>query len=127
MYRKKYGRLAPSHIVEFLVMDRDFPRAIHYCVARADSSLRAITGSSPGVFRYTSERLMGLLRADLDFTPVSQILNSGLHGYLDALQIKINEIDNAILTDFVDWRPKNKQSRTQTQGSQIQTQSSGAN
>jgi uncharacterized alpha-E superfamily protein len=136
MYRKKYGRLEPKHIVEFLVMDRDFPRAIHYCVTRADSSLRAITGSSPGVFRYASERLMGLLRADLDFTPVSQILSTGLHGYLDALQIKINEIDNAILADFVDWRPKTKQSQTQGQSqtqpqtksqtqSQTQTQSGG--
>ncbi len=43
MYRKKYGRLEPRDIVEFLVMDRDFPRSIHYCILRADSSLRAIT------------------------------------------------------------------------------------
>ncbi len=125
MYRKKYGRLEPKHIVEFLVMDRDFPRAIHYCVTRADSSLRAITGNPPGTFRYNSERLMGRLRADLDFTPVTQILDSGLHGYLDALQIKINEIDNAILTDFVDWRPQTKQSQSRQFQSQTQTQSGG--
>jgi len=73
----------------------------------------------PGTFHYTSERLMGLLRSELDFTPVDDILNSGLHGYLDALQGKINEIDNAVLADFVDWRPQGKtptrsQSQTQT-------------
>jgi uncharacterized alpha-E superfamily protein len=117
MYRKKYGRLEPRDIVEFLVMDRDFPRAIHYCITRADASLRAITGTVPGTFHYTSERLMGLLRSDLDFTPVDHILNSGLHGYLDGLQIKINEVDNAVLADFVEWRPQGK---TQTQ-SQTQT------
>jgi len=32
---------------------------------------RAITGTEPGTFHYLSERLMGLLRADLDFTPGS--------------------------------------------------------
>jgi uncharacterized alpha-E superfamily protein len=120
MYRKKYGRLEPRDIVEFLVMDRDFPRSIHYCISRADASLRAITGTVPGTFHYTSERLMGLLRSDLEFTTVDQILNSGLHGYLDALQIKINEIDNAVLDDFVDWRRPEKSSGTQTQ-SQSQT------
>jgi uncharacterized alpha-E superfamily protein len=121
MYRKKYGRIAPRAIVEFLVMDRDFPRAIHYCIAFADSSLRAITGTFPGTFHYPSERLMGLLRSDLDFTPVDQIIRTGLHAYLDGLQIKINEIDNAILDDFVDWRPKT-QSQEQSQ-SQSQPQS----
>lgn len=113
MYRKKYGRLEPRDIVNFLVMDRDFPRAIHYCISRADASLRAITGTATGTFYYSSERLMGLLRSELDFTPVDQILRGGLHGYLDALQIKINEIDDAVTSDFVYWRPQPQQ-QTQT-------------
>ena len=59
---------------------------------------------------------MGLLRADLDFTPVDHILSSGLHGYLDGLQIKINDIDNALLSDFVEWRPQTQsQSQSQSQ------------
>ncbi len=124
MYRKKYGRLEPRDIVEFLVMDRDFPRSIHYCVTRADSSLRAITGTVPGTFHYGSERLMGLLRSDLDFTPVDHILNAGLHGYLDGLQGKINEIDNAVLDDFIDWRPQAKPPGMQ---SQAQSQISNTN
>src|SRR5580700_7226814 len=37
MYRKKYGRIEPRDIVEFLVMDRNFPRSIHYCITRADA------------------------------------------------------------------------------------------
>jgi uncharacterized alpha-E superfamily protein len=120
MYRKIYGRLEPRDIVEFLVMNRDFPRAIHYCVTRADESLRAITGTAPGTFRLDSELLMGRLRSDLDFTPVDQILNAGLHSYLDSLQIRINEIDNALLADFVARTPQGKpetQTQTQTQAS----------
>ena len=113
MYRKKYGRISPRSIVEFLVRDHEFPRAIHYCVACADTSVRAITGSEPGTFRYGSERLLGLLKADLAYTPVDQILDSGLHGYLDGLQVRMNEIGNALLTDFV-YRPEvQKQSQQQ--------------
>ena len=120
MYRKIYGRLTPRDIVDFLVMDRDFPRSIHYCIGRADASLRAITGTVPGTFHYTSERLMGRLRSDLDFTPVDQIISEGLHGYLDGLQEKINEIDNALHGDFVDRRPQGEQG-----SSQFQSQSQG--
>jgi len=32
MYRKRHGRLASERIVEFLLLDREFPRAIHSCV-----------------------------------------------------------------------------------------------
>ncbi|HEY4088298.1 MAG TPA: alpha-E domain-containing protein, partial [Bryobacteraceae bacterium] len=119
MYRSKYGRLDPRNIVDFLLMDRNFPRAIHYCVTRAEASLRAITGSVPGVFRYASEVRVGRLRSDLDFTPVRQIFGSGLHGYLDGLQIRINEIDNALYGDFIDRRsesaPAESQFQTQSQ------------
>ena len=35
MYRKRHGRLSPSRVVEFLLLDRDFPRAIHFCLMAA--------------------------------------------------------------------------------------------
>ena len=31
-YRKQRGRISPLEIVEFLVTDREFPRAIRHCV-----------------------------------------------------------------------------------------------
>ena len=32
MYRKRYGRIAPDRIVEFLLLDREFPRSVRYCI-----------------------------------------------------------------------------------------------
>jgi len=43
---------------------------------------------------------MGVLRAELDFTPVERILAGGLHEYLDSLQEKMNKVDSCILNDF---------------------------
>jgi uncharacterized alpha-E superfamily protein len=105
MYRKKHGRISPREIVEFLVMDTEFPRAVHHCINAADESLRAITGTPAGSFRYQSERLMGLLSAELDFTSVDRILEAGLHQYLDGLQAKMNAIDDSVLADFFAWHP----------------------
>src|SRR5688572_15028503 len=104
MYRKKHGRISPRDIVEFLVMDREFPRAIHHCINIADESLHAITGVPAGSFHYLSEQLMDLLGDELDAS-VDQIIQCGLHEYLDGLQFKLNAIDESLLTDFFAWRP----------------------
>ena len=105
MYRQKYGRISPKCVVDFLVIDAEFPRSIHYCVNRAADSLRAITGTSMGSYRYRSEQLMGQLRAELDFTSVDTILQHGLHEYLDALQVKMNAIDASLREEFVARNP----------------------
>jgi uncharacterized alpha-E superfamily protein len=114
MYRKKYGRITPSDVVDFLVMDHEFPRAVRFCIKNASESLQSITGTPIGAFRYRSEQLMGQLRAELDFTSVDTVLRSGLHEYLDRLQLKMNGIDEGLRDDFaVRTAPAMSQSQTQ--------------
>ncbi len=104
MYRKKHGRISPRDIVEFLVIDREFPRAIHHCIRVADESLHAVTGTPMGTFSCRSEQLMGPLRAELEFISVDRVLQEGLHEYLDGLQVKMNVIGDSISDDFFAWR-----------------------
>jgi uncharacterized alpha-E superfamily protein len=115
MYRKKYGRVEPRDIVDFLVMDRDFPRSIHYSIRTADESLHAITGTPMGAFAWPSERLTGMLRAELDFTSVDQIIRGGLHAYLDQLQMKMNAIDAGLSEDFFAASPEDLAAASQSQ------------
>jgi uncharacterized alpha-E superfamily protein len=100
MYRKCHGRIVPVRIVEFLILDGDFPRAVRHCVGAADQSLHAITGTAASHFNCTSEQCMGLLRSELDFAQVEAILAGGLHEFLDGLQAKMNRIGECILEDF---------------------------
>jgi uncharacterized alpha-E superfamily protein len=100
MYRQRHGRIAPERIVEFLMLDGEFPRAIRYCVSRADRSLHAITGTAVGTFACPSEQRMGMVRSELDFARVEPILTTGLHEFCDALQVKMNRIDECVLSDF---------------------------
>ncbi|MEO5924355.1 MAG: alpha-E domain-containing protein [Bryobacteraceae bacterium] len=101
MYRKKYGRITPRNVVEFLVMDREFPRAIQYCISEANESLHKITGTSLDAYRFRSEQLLGQLESELNYAGVDEILASGLHEYLDTLQDKMNDVDNALRVDFL--------------------------
>jgi len=105
MYRKRFGRIAPERIVEFLLLDGEFPRAVRYCIGVADASVHAITGMRPGAFSCASEQRLGSLRSELDYAQVESILASGLHEFFDSLQAKMNTIDEAILGDFFAQKP----------------------
>jgi uncharacterized alpha-E superfamily protein len=129
MYRKKFGRITPSSVVDFLVMDADFPRAVRFCIHCASDSLHAITGTPIGGYRCSSEQRMGQLRAELDFTSVTNVIQNGLHEYLDGLQKTMNEIDMCLRSDFSvsgfdsDGTVAATQGQTQSQ-SQTQSQTS---
>ncbi len=100
MYRKRHGRISPERIVEFLLFDAEFPRAVRYCIGLADDSLHAITGTRHGAFSCAAEQRAGMLRSELDYAQVESILKSGLHEFFDSLQMKMNRIDEDILGDF---------------------------
>ena len=100
MYRKKYGRIVPRNIVEFLILDREFPRTIRHCLREADESLHTITGTPMGSCECPSECSLAPLRAELDYISVNKIVKDGLHEYLDALQARMNVLDDNLARDF---------------------------
>lgn len=105
MYRKRHGHIVPEDIVEFLVLDHEFPRSIHYCLTEANDSLHAISGTPIGTFRNSAEQQLGQLRAELAYTDRQQIMARGLHEFLDALQTKLNAVDQGIFDTFFALRP----------------------
>lgn len=105
MYRKRHGRIAPERIVQFLLLDGDFPRAVRYCVGVADASLHVITGTRTGAFSCVTEQKLGLLRSELDYAQADAIIARGLHEFFDNLQSKMNTIDECIFGDFFAHRP----------------------
>ncbi len=100
MYRKRHGRIAPNRIVEFLLLDYDFPRAIHHGLKEARASVHAITGTPAGMFRVPAEQLLGQLCSELAYGQVDDIIASGLHEYLDALQTRLNQVGLHIQVTF---------------------------
>jgi uncharacterized alpha-E superfamily protein len=105
MYRKRHGRIAPDPIVDFLLLDREFPRAVHYCLINAEESLHAISGTPVGTFRNSAEQRLGQLRSELGYARVDDILAGGLHEFLDGLQAKLNQVGDAIFETFFALRP----------------------
>jgi uncharacterized alpha-E superfamily protein len=113
MYRKRFGRISPRGVVEFLMLDREFPRAVHFCLLQARDSLHAISGTPLGTFRHAPEKLVGQLCSDLSYTSVEEIVANGLHEYLDDLQSKLNQIGAGIVETFFAMKSPEPARRTQ--------------
>jgi uncharacterized alpha-E superfamily protein len=111
MYRKRHGRISPKGVVEFLILDREFPRAIQFCLVAARDSLHAISGTPLGTFRYPPEKLLGQLCSDLSFASLEEIIAQGLHEYLDDLQTKVNAVGAGIFETFFAFKTPQSQKK----------------
>jgi len=100
MYRKRYGGIDPTLVAEFLLLDREFPRAVRYCLTEAEESLHAISGSARGTFANLAEQRIGRVRADLDYVSIDEVISSGLHEFCDGFQAKFNDVGEAIYQTF---------------------------
>lgn len=84
--KRHQDRLEPENIVQYLVLDLDFPRAMRFCVARCLDSLRAITGSQEERYGSEAERLLGRLDSDLRYADVGEIMHRGLPAFVADVQ-----------------------------------------
>lgn len=102
MYRQKHHIIAPREVAQFLLLDEDFPRSIRHCVRSMHTSLHEITNNPVGSYKTEAERLLGLLASQLDYARIDEIMDFGLHEYLDDLQERLNAIGNEISKRFFD-------------------------
>lgn len=119
MYRKVHGRITPDRVADFLILDRDFPRSMRFCLRQCQDSMGEITGSRPGSFTCRSEQVLGRLRSAMDYTGIDEVIRQGMHEYIDRFQLDLNEIGEAIHKDFFVLGPEADDSH------QSQSQSSG--
>ena len=100
MYRQHHHVTTPANVAKFLLLDRNFPRSIQHCIVEAQKCVHALTGSPIGTYRNDAERFIGQLRANLDYAEIEQIMNSGLHEYVDVIQMGCNNLGTAIQKVF---------------------------
>jgi uncharacterized alpha-E superfamily protein len=107
MYRRQYGVVSRRHVAEFLIFDRFFPRAIHFCLLKAEESLLMVTGGAKGAYTNAAEQRLGRLRSKLDYGAIDEVLAGpdGLHGFVDGFQARLNRASDAIHDTFFALRP----------------------
>ena len=101
-YKSLHGaEVNPRLVAEFLLLNEDFPRSVLFCVDELNNALRKISGVPDGKFCNDAEKLAGRLAAELRFSTVEEIFETGLHDYLDGLQAKLNDIGGALFNAYI--------------------------
>jgi len=100
MYRKRHRRITPNDVADFLILDREFPRAIHFCLIEAEKSLGAVTGGFGERVYSNAEQRLGRLRSELNYTRIEEIISGGLHEFIDHIQTQLNNVGEAIYESF---------------------------
>lgn len=113
MYRMQYQRINPTSVAEFLILNRLFPRSMRFCLATAETCIHAISGTPTDSYYNSAERQIGRLTSELDYADIHEILNQGLHEYLDAFQGKLNAVGDAIFETFFATRTYPESQRVQ--------------
>lgn len=97
-YRKSYkATMNPAHVVEFLLFRENFPHSALFCLRSAEAHLSWL-GPVGEVTR--PQRLLGRIRAELEFRELDELLEEGLHVFLDRIQEEVWGVAEAAADQF---------------------------
>jgi uncharacterized alpha-E superfamily protein len=101
--RTAVGQLQTARVTEFLLLSRDFPRAVLFCLNRCRRALELV-GSGPdapaAVRQEGPARALGRLVAELQYLDVEEVLGDGMRPYLDSLLRRINGVHNEVTRTY---------------------------
>jgi uncharacterized alpha-E superfamily protein len=103
-YCKVYtADLTPERILEFLLLDEDFPHSLRFSIDSLQQALGAIQRESGKSRAEPVRRLAGRLQGSLSYSGVEEILDGDVVAYLRTIQVQCREIHNTIYELYVDY------------------------
>src|SRR6202789_468263 len=103
-YCKVYtADLTPDRILEFLLLDEEFPHSLRFSIDTLQHALEAIEGESGRTRAEPVRRLAGRLQASLSYSSVDEILNGDVVAYLRGIQFQCRSIHEMIYELYVDY------------------------
>ena len=103
-YCKVYtADLTPDRILEFLLLNEEFPHSLRFSIDSLQCALEAIQEDSGKNRAEPLRRLAGRLQASLNYSSVDEVLNLDVVSYLREIQVHCRAIHNTIYELYVDY------------------------
>ena len=97
-YRRAHvSAILPWKAAEFLIFSDSFPRSLHYCVAQIDDFLRRILSETGARPKSDAARAARRLLADLQSLSITEIIDQGLHEFLQQVQTTLDIISEEVV------------------------------
>jgi uncharacterized alpha-E superfamily protein len=96
-YRRKYQTgIRPVDVVEFIVLNPDFPRSLTYCARGMERALERIDSATNGAV----DDCMAALKLHLSAATSTSILDRGLHEYLESFLVLLANLTEALQAEY---------------------------
>lgn len=103
-YCKVYtADLSPEWILEFLLLDEEFPHSLRFSIDSLQNALSAIQRESGKSRADQLRRLAGRLQGTLSYSGIEEILSQDIVAYLRNIQVQCREIHNTIYELYIDY------------------------
>lgn len=117
--RSAKGELSVERVVDYLMLDRAFPRAILFCINRSLHYVDILGNDNiPMTKAEHPRRTLGRLSADLEYTDIHDLLGAGMDPYLHKLLVQLNGIGDDVARAYFNTRVILPDSRPQHQQQQ---------
>jgi uncharacterized alpha-E superfamily protein len=91
-YRRLHmADLDATNIAAFLVLQKDYPRSIRFCVDQLHCAVQGVRVSNGQHTPSPPERIVGRLGAQLEYASIDEILGEGLTQYLAKIEAVVDE------------------------------------
>jgi len=98
IYRRVYRNvIRPEKVAELLILRPDMPRSLAACLNEVVANLQAVANAQSA----ETLRRAGRLRADLQYSRIDEILETGLHAWLTRFLDRVNDLGAGIGRDFL--------------------------
>ncbi|MGN6581689.1 MAG: alpha-E domain-containing protein [Bordetella sp.] len=98
IYRKIYRDvIAPDRVAELLILRDDMPRSLLNSVKILSQTLNIVAGDRSA----ETVRRTGMMRAELEYGRIEDIMRGGLHRFLERFLARINDLGTRIGQDFL--------------------------
>ena len=114
--REAYRRMGFSEVdgvsvADLLIFSLEFPRSLAFCLQGLVRHYQLATGEAPKQRRAAAERHIALLNLELGAAEIEQVVDDGLHEFIDDVQQRLIEVDAAITEQIFRAEPQARRRR----------------
>ncbi len=119
--RASPGQLDIENVVEYLLLNHSFPRAVLFCLNCCQHTLAGVGEESSAPVKVESpRRALGRLCADLEYLDIHEVLGENMDPFLSRFLLRLNSIGDDIARTYFntsiilpDERPRQQQQQQQ--------------
>lgn len=93
----------PDKVLEFLLLNHEFPHAVRYAVDSLRNALEAVQGDNRSRRAASLSRVAGRLQSSLNYGQISEILERNVQDYLEGILRQCHEIHELIYAIYIHY------------------------